>query len=530
MNPTLNARGGINRTSNRESQGLVASGSTGTADTLISPTTAINSSSLAPQPSFVLPPTPTPTKGANLTGLIEAQTTQQTEQQKQDLAAQEAAKAASAESAKTQSFQDYIQSTLGTPGRTELTAQLYNQEGVDASKLEVNQLNNQILAEQNALRRQFEALDKANPEGLSAKGIQDRKNALEKESLSKQADLAILQMAAQGRYDSAKEIADRAIEAQLEKDKQQNEALRFIYEENKELFNKSEQRAFDIMLADRERALDQEEADKKLVSSLSINALENGAPPDVAARMQKAKDAYEAMQIGGQFVNKLNREQIRASTANSWSSYNLNQLKLQNEQAKQKQIQDSIDRGDIVLDDAQKDIAFKISKEYEGESGEFKKQVGAYNRIIASAKDPSAAGDLALIFNYMKMLDPGSTVREGEFATAQNAAGVPDRIRAQMNSVLNGERLSESTRNDFVDRSTSIYSTSLDQQIELENRYRDQATKLFGLPENAADIVIQDIRAVGSTSDVAFGIQIDNLSLDQRADLISKGLLPAYNQ
>jgi len=39
------------------------------------------------------------------------------------------------------------------------------------------------------------------------------------------------------------------------------------------------------------------------------------------------------------------------------------------------------------------------------------------------------------------MLDPGSVVRESEFATAQNAAGVPDQVRNMYNKVLSGTRL-----------------------------------------------------------------------------------------
>ena len=32
-------------------------------------------------------------------------------------------------------------------------------------------------------------------------------------------------------------------------------------------------------------------------------------------------------------------------------------------------------------------------------------------------------------------------MREGEFATAQNAAGVPDRLRAMYNNVASGQRM-----------------------------------------------------------------------------------------
>jgi hypothetical protein len=99
-----------------------------------------------------------------------------------------------------------------------------------------------------------------------------------------------------------------------------------------------------------------------------------------------------------------------------------------------------------------------LRKEYD--SNAIVKQTTAlaqsYQTILSASKDPSAAGDLALIFNYMKMLDPGSSVREGEFANAQNAAGIPERIRAQFNNVKKGERLTEQTRADFIDRATKI--------------------------------------------------------------------------
>ena len=80
----------------------------------------------------------------------------------------------------------------------------------------------------------------------------------------------------------------------------------------------------------------------------------------------------------------------------------------------------------------------------------------AFNRIAAS-NDGTPAGDLALIFNYMKMLDPGSTVREGEFATAQNAEGVSGRIINVYNNLLSGERLNEGQRENFTGQASKIF-------------------------------------------------------------------------
>jgi hypothetical protein len=79
-----------------------------------------------------------------------------------------------------------------------------------------------------------------------------------------------------------------------------------------------------------------------------------------------------------------------------------------------------------------------------------------YKKIETAAKNPSAAGDISLIFGYMKLLDPTSVVREGEFATAQNAGSVPDRIFALYNKALTGETLKSNIREDFVSQAKNL--------------------------------------------------------------------------
>jgi hypothetical protein len=103
-----------------------------------------------------------------------------------------------------------------------------------------------------------------------------------------------------------------------------------------------------------------------------------------------------------------------------------------------------------------------VRKEFLGQAKSYIEIGQAYKKIEESAKNPSAAGDLALIFNYMKILDPGSVVREGEFATAQNAAGVDSRIRAQYNNVINGQRLADVQRADFLNQAKNITKSQKD--------------------------------------------------------------------
>lgn len=142
---------------------------------------------------------------------------------------------------------------------------------------------------------------------------------------------------------------------------------------------------------------------------------------------------------------------------------------------------------DPTKPDKDPDTAFKQAKDLRGEfikmTDEFGKQNDAYGRIAASAQDPSAAGDLAMVFNYMKMLDPGSVVRESEYATAANAAGVPDRIRNIYNRVLSGERLAEDQRADFLDRAQRIYREAATGYKKREGNYRTKAQQFNLDPE-----------------------------------------------
>jgi len=102
---------------------------------------------------------------------------------------------------------------------------------------------------------------------------------------------------------------------------------------------------------------------------------------------------------------------------------------------------------------------------------DFAKQAASYARVVASGTNPSAAGDLALIFNYMKVLDPGSVVRESEFAQAAATGAFGERIKAQVARVAEGERLSDVMRQDFVSRARALYAAGEAQHTALRDQY-----------------------------------------------------------
>lgn len=122
-------------------------------------------------------------------------------------------------------------------------------------------------------------------------------------------------------------------------------------------------------------------------------------------------------------------------------------------------------------------IANDLRKEYisETKNNNFREITNAYKKVVSAPDTP--AGDVSLIFAYMKLLDPGSTVREGEFATAENTAGIPERIVTAYNKALGGKRLGDSQRSGFIDASRAVYDDYQSSQQAIDEQYQELATQ-----------------------------------------------------
>lgn len=104
-------------------------------------------------------------------------------------------------------------------------------------------------------------------------------------------------------------------------------------------------------------------------------------------------------------------------------------------------------------------------KEFNSLTSDYRSVGDAFARIQASFNNPSPAGDLSMIFNYMKALDPDSVVRESEFANAENARAwfdknyVPTWIRLAYEKAVNGGRLTPEQRLDFYNMATELFKS-----------------------------------------------------------------------
>ncbi len=128
---------------------------------------------------------------------------------------------------------------------------------------------------------------------------------------------------------------------------------------------------------------------------------------------------------------------------------------------------------EIKKDKSQFEKAAKIRGEIEKVNSAFRRTEDAYDRITATVDGkPTGASDMALIFNYMKMLDPASTVMQGEYANAAQTGGIPATVVNLYNKAIDGEMLTPTQRRNFIDQSKRQFDKALKTQNRRMSEYQ----------------------------------------------------------
>lgn len=102
-------------------------------------------------------------------------------------------------------------------------------------------------------------------------------------------------------------------------------------------------------------------------------------------------------------------------------------------------------------------------------------QLGQILTLGPAALKKSPMAQMSMIYSYMKLLDPRSTVRESEYASVKNAAGVPDRVRNQWNALRDGALLTDNQIRDIMRQTSSIRQSWINQFQPIKQSYDDRA-------------------------------------------------------
>lgn len=128
--------------------------------------------------------------------------------------------------------------------------------------------------------------------------------------------------------------------------------------------------------------------------------------------------------------------------------------------------------GGPVSDETMK-VASSLRQEYISRSKENKYMDSITNFRKIQSTPATAAGDLSLIFAYMKLLDPTSVVRESEQSLAQNATSLPGQFQNYAEKVANGQRLNDQQRSEFRESAKAVFDQYKTQQSQIDGLYKD---------------------------------------------------------
>lgn len=123
----------------------------------------------------------------------------------------------------------------------------------------------------------------------------------------------------------------------------------------------------------------------------------------------------------------------------------------------------------------------KLRKEYQGRTKVYGELGSTYQNIKSSSEAKNGPGDIALITGFMKMLDPGSVVRETEFATARDTAGLFENLKNQSQKLQSGQLF-------------SLDSKQRQEYVNLAKQYLDSAQKKAGDDKKALGVVVKNYK------------------------------------
>lgn len=117
----------------------------------------------------------------------------------------------------------------------------------------------------------------------------------------------------------------------------------------------------------------------------------------------------------------------------------------------------------------------------------YEEMAQAHKQIKAGLSQANPVGDMAAATKIMKLLDPGSVVRESELAMAMAASGRLDRLQNFAQMFISGEKLTPQQRREFLaladellDATGNAYNVKRQEYLDLGGRYQLDTSVIGG--------------------------------------------------
>lgn len=296
--------------------------------------------------------------------------------------------------------EEYFNRLINKKGVNQLTNENYGE--VDTAKKDLDEIQNQVRAKQLGLRREIESIQKNS--GMTKEQAAAFAQEAQRKGTSELADLSVIEQAKLSNYSTMKEIADRKVSMELEVQQNEIEGLKFWYEENKEQLDKEDERVFNVMIKDRERALDQEASNLKTLTDTRLELLQSAAaqnaPNDVLLAIQRSQTPEDAIAAAGQYAGDILDRRYKLAQINKLDA----------------------ERNTAIssLPPALQTRVQTIAGQFDNEQAVKAYQTSAEAIDAVRTAGTSPTDDISRVYAFAKVMDPNSVVREGEYKTVQD--------------------------------------------------------------------------------------------------------------
>lgn len=148
---------------------------------------------------------------------------------------------------------------------------------------------------------------------------------------------------------------------------------------------------------------------------------------------------------------------------------------------------------------------------------EYREALSAFNEMAAlnTSKVITPADSLAMVYKFMKSLDPGSIVRETEVGLVVESGSIPQAIVQRLNQALTGN-LTEEKRKMLLDASKKAMSGKVQSVNSLLDTYSKQSEKL-GIPSKFTTEALRE-NVASQDFGVTQAVQLPRFQSVQEAD------------
>jgi hypothetical protein len=122
------------------------------------------------------------------------------------------------------------------------------------------------------------------------------------------------------------------------------------------------------------------------------------------------------------------------------------------------------------------------------------KKLNAVQRGIQNAMtNPSSQADIDVLYNFVKLLDQESAVREGEIGLAQQALSIQERLKTEMSRLGNKPRILSDKFIRDVNNLVGVYTKLSQDQYGRELKTKRSIAERIGIPKDEFDATFKDL-------------------------------------